>query len=145
MSAQQIAPRITESAGGVVVNDHGQVLVVNQNHDSWSLPKGHIEVGEDPLTAAHREILEESGISELELVRQFPVYSRYKIGKDGRDDISEQKRIHMFLFRTQQATLAPTDPNNPEARWVEPDDVVALLTHPKDQEFFASIKDELTL
>ena len=35
-------------------------MVVNQNHDSWSLPKGHIDEGEDKLTAAKREIFEAS-------------------------------------------------------------------------------------
>ena len=43
-------------ATGVVVNKKGEVVVVNQNHNSWSLPKGHIEKGEDPLAAAKREI-----------------------------------------------------------------------------------------
>ena len=56
----------TRSAGGVVVNAEGKVLVVNQHGTSWSLPKGHIEDGEDALAAARREIYEESGVSDLE-------------------------------------------------------------------------------
>jgi hypothetical protein len=32
--------------------------------------------------------------------------------------------------------LCPVDPENPEARWVEAQDVAALLTHPADREFF---------
>ena len=51
-----------ESAGGVVLNGAGQVLVVNQKGTSWSLPKGHVEEGEDALSAARREIFEEAGI-----------------------------------------------------------------------------------
>ncbi|MCK4247280.1 MAG: NUDIX hydrolase, partial [Methanomicrobia archaeon] len=41
----------TKSAGGVVINEDNQVLVVNQNGNSWSLPKGHIDYGEDKLDA----------------------------------------------------------------------------------------------
>ena len=40
------------SAGGVVLNTQNEVLVVSQHGDSWSLPKGHIDQGEDALTAA---------------------------------------------------------------------------------------------
>ena len=55
----------TESAGGVVVNLKGEILVVSQHGKSWSLPKGHLDPGEDALSAAQREVYEESGIREF--------------------------------------------------------------------------------
>jgi 8-oxo-dGTP pyrophosphatase MutT (NUDIX family) len=126
----------TESAGGVVLNGAGKVLVVNQNGTSWSLPKGHIEEGEDALTAAKREIYEEAGVRELEFVGELGSYRRYRIGKEGGEDESELKTIYMFLFRTSETALSPVDVENPEARWVEKGLVAGLLTHPKDKEFF---------
>ena len=63
--------KITESEGGIVLNVKQQVLVVNQNHDSWSLPKGHVDPGETSFEAAKREIYEESGISKLEYIKEF--------------------------------------------------------------------------
>jgi len=133
----------TESAGGVVVNGEGRVLVVSQHGTSWSLPKGHLEEGETPLEAARREIREESGVSRLELVRPLGSYSRHRLGADGAEDRSELKTIHLFLFRTDATELAPTDSDNPEARWVERGGVAELLTHAKDKEFFASILDAI--
>ena len=121
----------TESAGGVVLNNKGLILVVNQNGTSWSLPKGHIEEGEDKLSAAKREIYEEAGITELHLVRELDPYQRYKIDVDGREDESELKTIYMFLFTTNQDELSPIDPENPEARWVDKGEVDQLLTHPE--------------
>jgi putative (di)nucleoside polyphosphate hydrolase len=137
--------KITQSAGGVIVNDEGKVVVVEQKkkHVSWSLPKGHIENDEDFLTAAKREIQEETGLTELELVKEFPMYERYKIGKDGQDDMSEKKRMHFFLFTTQQKELKPQDPENPQARWVEKSEVPDILTHEKDKEFFRSIVGQI--
>jgi 8-oxo-dGTP pyrophosphatase MutT (NUDIX family) len=132
--------RISESAGGIVVNPKGEVLVVNQNHDSWSLPKGHVDPGETPLDAARREIYEESGVSRLTLIKPLGFYERYRIAKGGGDDKSELKRIHMFLFSTTVRILKPIDPNNPEARWVSAEDAALLLTHPKDREFFLACK-----
>ena len=134
----------TESAGGLVVNKKGRVLVVNQRGNSWSLPKGHIEQGESKLAAAIREIEEESGILRLTLVKDLGSYSRYKIGLgDMKEDTGELKVIHMFLFTTDETKLRPTDPNHPEARWVYADDVEELLTHPKDKLFFKSVRNQI--
>jgi 8-oxo-dGTP pyrophosphatase MutT (NUDIX family) len=132
--------RKTRSAGGVVTNDEGKVLVVSQRGTSWSLPKGHIDSGEEALDAARREIYEESGIRDLELIRELGSYERYKIGVNGEDDRSELKAITMFLFRTREKSLRPVDPDNPEARWVEKAEVARLLTHEKDREFFRQVK-----
>jgi ADP-ribose pyrophosphatase YjhB (NUDIX family) len=133
----------THSAGGVVTNNEREVLVVSQHGTSWSLPKGHIDAGEGALVAAKREIYEESGIRDLEFVRELGTYERHKIGVDGGDDPSELKVITMFLFRTRETSLRPVDPDNPEARWVEKENVAGLLTHEKDKEFFRGIEQVL--
>ena len=83
----------TESAGGIVLNNKDLVLVVSQYGTSWSLPKGHIEPGESKILAARREILEETGIKDLKLIKELGSYQRYKIGKDGKDDTTELKTI----------------------------------------------------
>lgn len=133
----------TKSAGGVVLNKQGLVLVVNQRGKSWSLPKGHIEEGEGALEAAKREISEESGIDRLELICELGAYGRYRISPDGGEDFSESKTIFMFLFKTDQDALKPADPENTEARWVEKNEVADLLTHTKDKAFFLSVIDKI--
>ena len=135
--------KVTVSVGGVVINAQGQVLVVNQDGKTWSLPKGHVDPGEDPLQTAMREIMEESGVADLHLVHALGAYGRYKIGKDVGEDKKEWKVLLFFLFKTQQIELNPQDPHNPEARWVHPDKVEALLTHTKDKAFFKSIRSQI--
>lgn len=138
------SPKKTISAGGVVVGPDGRVVVVSQNGNSWSLPKGHIDAGENALQAAQREIQEETGITELELVGELGEYQRYRIATGGQgQDLSEMKTIVLFHFKTGQAELKPIDPANPEARWVAKDDVAKLLTAPEDGAFFEKIKDQL--
>lgn len=131
----------TRSAGGVVINPDGLVLVVGQfgRRHSWSLPKGHIELGEEPETAARREIAEEGGVDNLTLVHPLGEFSRYRIGPDGGVDRSERKTISMFLYRTKQDVLNPRDDHNPEARWVKPEEVANLLTMKEDKAFFRSV------
>lgn len=135
---------VKKCTGGVVVNKDGDILVVSQRGDSWALPKGHIDPGEDELTAAKREIKEETGISEVMLVKELGTYERHRIGPGGvGEDTSETKRYTFFLFTTTQMELAPEDPLNPEARWIPREDVASMLTHPKDAAFFESIMREL--
>jgi len=133
----------TRSAGGVVLNKDGKVIVCNDDGTSWSLPKGHIEEGESTLDAARREIHEESGISQLELIRELGSYERYALDEHGKENKTEWKTIILFLFKTDQEHLHPIDPDNPEARWVKKEEVANLLTHPKDKEFFLSIIKEI--
>lgn len=130
--------RHSYTAGGVVAGPSGHIIVVNQNNNSWSLPKGHIEPGETELEAAIREIREESGITQLEFVGKLGHYARHRIGLQGVDDTSIIKSITLFLFKTPQEQLSPEDPDNPVARWVPINEVAGLLTHQKDKEFFIS-------
>lgn len=126
------------------MNQDGDVLVVNQNGDSWSLPKGHVEPGETDLQAAIREIAEESGVTDLHMVVDLGSYSRPRIGKGGQgDDTSELKHIRLFLFTTPQVNLKPTDPSNPEARWVHPLQVPKMLSHRRDQLFYMKVLEGL--
>lgn len=131
------------SVGGVVLNKDGEVLVVSQHGTSWSLPKGGMEDGEDELSTARREIYEESGIVNLEMVRKLGTYERFKIGFEAEEDPSVHMTIHIYLFRTSEMDLRPVDPENPEARWVKKEGVADLLTHKKDKEFFRSVQDQI--
>ena len=132
----------TRSAGGVVLNKNGNVLVVSQRGKSWSLPKGHIEEGEIAIDAAKREIEEETGITEMEFVKELGSYQRYRISPDGGEDTTEIKTIIMFLFRTGQDELKPKDEENPEAVWMNKEDVVKTLTHERDKQFFLESMDK---
>ena len=62
--------RQAPAAGGVVVIDNQFVAI--ERHGIPDLPKGHIEKGEDPATAALREVEEETGITDLEIIKELP-------------------------------------------------------------------------
>ena len=59
------------SAGGVLYDPQQKkvYLIYKKERDEWLLPKGHIEEGEGVEEAALREIREETGFSDIELVR----------------------------------------------------------------------------
>ena len=127
------------SAGGVVINPDGLIAIVNQKHKSWSLPKGHVEENEEFLEAAKREILEETGITDLTLLKELGIYSRYAMDHENGDNKEELKTMHFFLFSTTQIKLEPSDADNPVALWVKKDEVEDYLTHTEDKKFFRSV------
>ena len=62
--------KYVEAAGGVVKDERGEVLMIYRRN-RWDLPKGHIDTGEDALTAAKREVEEETGVSGLKFVSEL--------------------------------------------------------------------------
>ena len=56
-------PRDVRAAGAVVTRKGGQVLLVHRpKYDDWSFPKGKLDPGEHHVTAAVREVAEETGL-----------------------------------------------------------------------------------
>ncbi|WP_294288377.1 NUDIX domain-containing protein [uncultured Chryseobacterium sp.] len=60
--------RIIEAAGGLVNNPEGEILFIRRL-GKWDLPKGKMEKGESREESAVREIEEETGLANVELVR----------------------------------------------------------------------------
>jgi len=127
-------------SGGIVWNKLKGIVVVNQNNNSWSLPKGHVEEGEDNLAAAIREIKEESGIPGSALTCEGEV-ARYlrKRSKLRDSDTDEFRQITLYFFTTDWEILIPEDPENPEALWVPPSVVPDILTNLIDKQEFERI------
>ena len=59
-------PVPTLAVGGIVLNNHKQVLLIRRNQPPamgfWSIPGGKLEPGESLVEACHREIKEETGL-----------------------------------------------------------------------------------
>jgi 8-oxo-dGTP pyrophosphatase MutT (NUDIX family) len=60
--------RIIEAAGGLVSNPDGKLLFIKRL-GKWDLPKGKMEKGESREESAVREIEEETGLKDVELVK----------------------------------------------------------------------------
>lgn len=63
-------PRFTVTAGAVVVDDSGRVLLLEHRFraesNAWGIPGGFIEKGEQPEEAIRRELREEVGLELME-------------------------------------------------------------------------------
>ena len=46
-------------------------------HTAWQMPQGGIDEGEDPTTAAWRELREETGVTSAEIIAEAPDWFTY--------------------------------------------------------------------
>ncbi|MFO8146591.1 MAG: NUDIX hydrolase [Bacteroidota bacterium] len=60
--------KVVNAAGGMVYNDKKEILFIYRNK-RWDLPKGKVEEGETMEESAIREVMEETGVKDLEIVR----------------------------------------------------------------------------
>ena len=137
--------RYTAAMGGIVLGDRGTVAMVRRSNSdgAWLFPKGHPEDGEDDEATARREVAEETGLSDLELLGDLGTYERPHILPDGTPDRSEMKRIHMFLFAAPHgAALAPSMEME-EARWVPYQQVAQVCGNDRDRAWYATIYDRV--
>lgn len=64
-SARRLQKRFTVSAGAVVVDEHGRILLLKhvfRTGTGWGIPGGFIDEGEQPEAAIRRELFEETGL-----------------------------------------------------------------------------------
>lgn len=73
--------------GIMLINRHGRVWtgrrrpkwVGDRSAHIWQMPQGGIDKGEDPLAAAFRELREETGIRNAELLARMPHWLSYDL------------------------------------------------------------------
>ena len=135
--------KIIEAAGGLVKNENGDTLWIYR-HDKWDLPKGKLEKHENIREAAVREVEEECGINNIELIK--PLETTYHIyfhkGK------SVLKITHWFyMFAPQDQQLKPQyEEDITEVVWLDKEqEKKALLdTYDNIRLVFNSISSSLT-
>ncbi len=124
------------AGGGVLTNPAGTevLLLIRPARDEVRLPKGHIEPHESPADAALREVCEETGYDDIEIVADlgeqlvaFPL-----------NDTIVRRTEHYFLMRARslhQIARPDADEQQFFTIWVPWNEVASHLTFEAEQEW----------
>lgn len=80
---QSIQEIVREPTAGGIIFRHGkkdiEILLIQDAKDRWTIPKGHIEQGETAVQTARREIAEEAGLDNVEMLGWLgKIHFRYR-------------------------------------------------------------------
>ena len=117
------------SAGGIVFDDKGQVLVTQHSQNShWSFPKGLIDPGQTTEQAAIREVREEGGV-EAQIVDKVG-YSKYIYTLNGEKIF---KVVTYFLMKYVSGNIEDHDFEVSDIGWFSPEQALKKLSFSNDK------------
>lgn len=118
-----------KSCGEIVINKNNKILLVHHNAGHWDFPKGHIENGETEEQTAIREVKEECNI-DIEIISDTYFTNTYS------PKTNVIKDVHYFIAKATSTKIINQQIEVSEAKWVDIEDVMDVLTFDIDKEIF---------
>src|SRR3989344_6198762 len=122
------------SAGGIVINDKGEVLLINNSGMKdklkyyWGFPKGHLNPGESSKDAALREIKEETNL-DTEIIAKIGD-SKYVFTVN---DEKIFKVVTIFLMKHLNGEIKIQESELLGAAWFSPEEALKKLSFTNDK------------
>ncbi|XP_044461018.1 nudix hydrolase 26, chloroplastic-like [Mangifera indica] len=112
--------------------------------NSWQMPQGGIDEGEDPKVAAIRELREETGISSAEVLVETPLWLTYDFPLDVREKLkhlwgsdwkgqAQKWFLLKFTGKEEEINLLGDGTEKPEFgqwSWMSPEQVIEHVSRP---------------
>ena len=125
---------LRSGVGIVLLNKKNKIFVakrIDNPKNYWQMPQGGIDGNEDYLSAALRELEEETSIKSVELLKEIDEFITYELPKDllgiiwkGKYKGQKQKWfVKRFTGQDQEINLKTKKPEFLEWKWVNPDKI----------------------
>jgi putative (di)nucleoside polyphosphate hydrolase len=121
----------------MMVNKTGYIFVgqrLDNNQDAWQMPQGGIDAGEDPETAAYRELLEETGVNQqnVRFLASSSKWLSYDLPEDliptlwnGKFRGQKQKWfLFKFLGKDGDINIATEHPEFSKWKWISKENLL---------------------
>ncbi len=129
---------LRSGVGIVVLNKENKVFVarrIDNQKNYWQMPQGGVDHDEDYLVAAYRELREETGIKNVELIKELDGFTTYKLPTNllgiiwkGKYKGQKQKWFVMrFLGNDDEINIKTKRPEFLDWKWIELDKITDLV------------------
>ena len=117
--------------GIIVLNKQNKIFVGKRKDnpvDKWQMPQGGVDEGEDYITAMKRELLEETSIQNIEIIKEIEKIYQYELPENlvgiiwkGKYRGQKQKWfITRFLGEEKEINLNTKHAEFVDWKWIEP-------------------------
>ena len=117
--------------GIIVLNKQNKIFVGKRKDnpgDKWQMPQGGVDEGEDYITAMKRELLEETSIQNIEVIKEIDKIYQYELPENlvgiiwkGKYRGQKQKWfITRFLGEEKEINLNTKNAEFVDWKWIEP-------------------------
>ena len=124
--------------GAIVLNSENKVFVGKRKDnpiDKWQMPQGGVNSGESLINAMKRELIEETGIKKIEIIKELNYWLEYELPKNligiiwkGKYRGQKQKWfIVKFLGLDSEINLNSKNPEFIEWKWLDVDQLPNII------------------
>ena len=139
--------------GVIILNKQNKVFVGKRKDnpvDKWQMPQGGVDKGEDFLTAAFRELKEETSINNVEVIKEIEGMTTYELPDHllgiiwkGKYKGQKQKWFLMrFLGNDNEVNIQTKKPEFNEWKWVDVNMITDLVVDFK-LEVYRELKEKI--
>ena len=124
--------------GIIVLNKENKIFVakrIDNPKNFWQMPQGGVDEGEDFLSAAYRELEEETSIKDVELITEIDEITTYELpdyllGKIWKGKFKGQKQkwfIMRYLGTDDEININTPKPEFLDWKWTDLDSITQIV------------------
>jgi putative (di)nucleoside polyphosphate hydrolase len=138
--------------GIILLNEKNKVFVGKRKDnpgDKWQMPQGGVNKGEDFLTAIKRELIEETSIKNIKIIKEINQIYSYELPNNligiiwkGKFKGQDQKWfIAKFLGNENEINLNTKNPEFIEWKWIDVDALPYVIVDFKKNLYLSLLKE----
>ena len=146
---------LRNGVGVVLLNNENKVFVgkrIDNPVNFWQMPQGGVDKNEENYEAAKRELREETGITQIKLIKELNYWLEYELpdnllGKIWKGKYRGQKQkwfIMKFTGDTKDINIKTKNPEFLDWKWVKSSELPKIAVRFKIN-IYQKLKEELAL
>ena len=150
MNKKKLPMRI--GVGIIILNNSNQVFVgkrKDNSGDKWQMPQGGVDQGEDFKTAMKRELMEETSIKNIKILKEIDKIYEYELPENlvgiiwkGKFKGQKQKWfIVRFLGKEDEINLNTKNPEFKEWKWIHHQKLPEVIVDFKKNLYISLVKE----